>query len=517
MALLTFETAMRLLTQKKHQAVYDLAIEALRKNEKDPLAFFFLGIIASDHGQFEKALEFHAKASEHAPKNARYQAFHAKALMALGRTSEAKLRADTAAAFKTDDGFVADMIGSVYSRTGHHALALPLFRRAVRLNPKWSVFHFNHAACAQFTGDIKTAKSAYKKAVSLKPNFYRAWFSLASLETQTSDNNYLTKLESLFAKVGQDPDGRLLLGHAIAKTLEDLGRFPESLDWLEKAKAARKKRINYNRHNMTEMFAAATHAAQSRERSQAHDMTPIFIVGLPRTGTTLVDRIVSSHAKVASAGELDLFAQLVERETQISRLNAEPFFSSAQSTDLQKLGDIYAQQSAGLAEDATYLIDKTPMNFLYAGLIHRALPNARIIALRRNAMDACLSNYRQLFALEDRRFDYAFDLEDTAAYYRAFDDLMSHWRQTLPDNRFMEVGYEDIVHDQEVQTRRLLDFCGLDWDPACLNFHENAAAVDTASSVQVRQPLYSGSIGRWQKYGGKLDGLKATLGALADQ
>jgi hypothetical protein len=268
---------------------------------------------------------------------------------------------------------------------------------------------------------------------------------------------------------------------------------------------------------MTEMFAAATHTAQSRQRSQAHDVTPIFIVGLPRTGTTLVDRIVSSHAKVASAGELDLFTQLVERETQISRLNAEPFFSSAQSTDLQELGDIYAQQIAGLAEDTTYLIDKTPMNFLYAGLIHQALPNARIIALRRNAMDACLSNYRQLFSLEDRRFDYAFDLEDTAAYYRAFDGLISHWRQTLPDDRFMEVGYEDIIHDQEVQTRRLLDFCGLDWDPACLNFHENAAAVDTASSVQVRQPLYSGSIGRWQKYDGKLDGLKAALGALADQ
>jgi len=517
MALLTFETAMRLLTQKKHQAVYGLAIEALRQNEKDPLAFFFLGIIASDHGQYEKALEFHAKATEHAPKNGRYQAFHAKALMALGRTSEAKLRADIAATFKTDDGFVADMIGSVYSRTGHHALALPLFRRAVRLNPKWSIFHFNHGACAQFTGDIKTAKTAYKKAVSLKPNFYRAWFSLASLETQTADNNHLTELEALFAKVGPDADGRLLLGHAIAKTLEDLGRFPESLDWLEKAKASRKNQINYNRRGMEEMFASAAHTVQSRQRSQAHEVTPIFIVGLPRTGTTLVDRIVSSHAKIASAGELDLFAQLVERETRVSRLNAEPFFSSAQMADLHKIGDIYAQQIAELANGTTYLIDKTPMNFLYAGLIHQALPNARIIALRRNAMDACLSNYRQLFALEDRRFDYAVDLEDTAAYYRAFGGLMSHWRQTLPDSRFMEISYEDIVHDQEVQTRRLLDFCGLDWDPACLNFHENTAAVDTASSVQVRQPLYSGSIGRWQKYEGKLDDLKAALGALADQ
>lgn len=516
MALLTFETAMRLLTQKKHQAVYDLAIDALRQNEKNPLAFFFLGIIASDHGQFDKALEFHAKASEHAPKNARYQAFHAKALMALGRTSEAKLRADRAASLKTDDGFVADMTGSVYSRTGHHALALPLFRRAVRLNPKWSIFHFNHAACAQFLGDIKTAKAAYKKAVALKPNFYRAWFSLASLETQTVDNNHLAELEDLFATTGQDPNGRLLIGHAIAKTFEDLNRFSESFDWLSKAKAARKNQIGYDRRSMTEMFAAAAHPVQPQQRSQAHDVTPIFIVGLPRTGTTLVDRIVSSHSKVTSAGELDLFAQIIESETRISRMDAERFFSSAQTTDLHKAGEVYVQHISELANDAAYLIDKTPMNFFYAGLIHQALPNARIIALRRSAMDSCLSNYRQLFALEDRRFDYAFDLEDTAAYYRAFDSLMSHWRQTLPASQFMEIGYEDIVHDQEGQTRRLLDFCGLDWDPACLNFHENTAAVDTASSVQVRQPLYSGSIGRWQKYEGKLDGLKAALGELAN-
>jgi hypothetical protein len=157
-----------------------------------------------------------------------------------------------------------------------------------------------------------------------------------------------------------------------------------------------------------------------------------------------------------------------------------------------------------------------PLNFFYAGLIHRALPNAQIVALRRGAMDSCLSNYRQLLTVQHSYYGYTYDLEQTAAFYRRFDDLMAHWREHLPDDRFIEVYYEDMVHAQEEQTRRLLDFCRLDWDEACLRFHENAAPVSTASSVQVRQPLYSDSIGRWKRYGDKLDILKAALGDLAD-
>ena len=149
-------------------------------------------------------------------------------------------------------------------------------------------------------------------------------------------------------------------------------------------------------------------------------------------------------------------------------------------------------------------------------MIHRALPDARIVALRRGAMDSCLSNFRQLFSTQFSFYNYTFDLDDTAVFYREFDGLMSYWRDTLPNNRFMEIRYEDIVFDQENQTRRLLEFCGLDWEEACLRFHENAAPVSTASSVQVRQPLYSGSIGRWKKYGDKLDSLKHALGDLAD-
>ena len=314
MAVLTFNTAMRLLSQNNHQAVYDLAVTALRENEKNPMGFFFLGMIASEHGQHDKALELFAKASEHGPSNARYQAFHAKALMTMGFQAEAKSQADRAVKLRTKDAFVTDIIGTVYSRVGHHELAAPLFKQAAKLNPNWALFQYNLGASAQFIGDIKAAKSAYLQAVKIDPNFYRAWFSLVSLETQSNDNNHLTKLESLFSKAMQDADGQLLIGHAIAKTLEDMDKFPESLEWLKKAKAMRKTQVRFDESAMKAMFTAAKtikDRAQSNPKSDA-DITPVFIVGLPRTGTTLIDRILSSHANVMSVGELDRFTQIVE-------------------------------------------------------------------------------------------------------------------------------------------------------------------------------------------------------------
>ena len=179
------------------------------------------------------------------------------------------------------------------------------------------------------------------------------------------------------------------------------------------------------------------------------------------------------------------------------------------------MGKKYLEETAELRRASPRFTDKMPLNFFYAGLIHQALPNARIVALRRGAMDSCLSNYRQLLTVEHSYYNYTYDLASTANFYRLFDDLMAHWRANLPANRFLEIHYEDIVLDQENQTRALLEFCGLDWQEACLNFHQNDAPVSTASSVQVRQPLYSGSIGRWKRYGSQLDVLSEALGDLA--
>jgi len=242
---------------------------------------------------------------------------------------------------------------------------------------------------------------------------------------------------------------------------------------------------------------------------------PIFIVGLPRSGTTLTDRILSSHRDVFSAGELGNFALILKRAAR----TPPPFVLEAETLkagldlDPSELGKRYIDSTRPRTGHTPRFVDKMPLNFFYAGLIHRALPNARIICLRRNPMDSCLSNYRQLLATSASNYDYALSLDSMGRYYARFARLAAHWRASLPADRFTEVWYEDIVLNQEGETRRLLDFAGLDWDPACLNFYENAAPVATASSVQVRRPLYATSIGRWKRYGDALASLQSALEA----
>ena len=512
---------MKLLAAKNYDEVYARSVEALQTNEKNPLPYFFIGLVTSDHGKHTKALEFFAKASELEPGNMHYQIYHARALASLGHLEDAKTRADKIVAVGIDDALLADMIGLVYSRAGHQNLAIPCFELATQKSPTRAEFHFNLAVTAQFLGDFDKARTAYAKAVSLKPKFYQAWFALISLETQTQKHNKLGTLTRLFSGTAGDANAQLLLGHSIAKTLEDMGQYEESFDWLVKAKREKLKKIGYNREEEAKVFAAvkATATAPLTSAPTSGQHTPIFIIGLPRTGTTLLDRILSSHPAIASAGELDMFAWLIKEKTgtRTRAITDAETLQAAQHLNLEDIGKTYLENTRKLGHGSRYIIDKMPHNFLYAGLLHRTMPNARIIALRRGAMDSCLSNYRQLFSTHINTFDYACDLEDMAAYYREFVALMSHWRTHLPENRFMEVHYENLIHEQENQTRRLLAFCGVDWNEACLQFHKNAAPSQTASSVQVRQPLHAASIGRWKKYGNRLDGLKTALGDLANK
>lgn len=296
--------------------------------------------------------------------------------------------------------------------------------------------------------------------------------------------------------------------------------YPVALAWLIRAKAGRRRAARYAIERDRALFEAAARMAAPASRG-CDDPAPIFIVGLPRTGTTLLDRVLSSHPDVVSAGELGDFSLLVKRMTGTPSpmvLDVQTF-EAAKNLDCETLGRTYVQSARAAAENragevAARVIDKMPLNVLNAGLIHRALPNARILCLRRHPVDSALSNFRQLFATDFPYYDYAFDLADAGRYYALFDRLVAHWRDSLPSDRFVEVAYEDLVADLEGQTRRLLDFVGLPFDPACLSFHENRAAVSTASSAQVRSPLYSTSIGRWKRYG---DGLKPLIDALNDE
>ena len=508
-------TALADITARRYEAAHADAIERIRADVNDPVPYYVLGRIALEHHNYAKSGELFAKARSLEPGNPLYIAGHAEWMVTVGRQMDAVRLADEVSNENIRDAFTADTIGVVYSRTGFHERAIPFYKRAVELDPSPPNFHYNLGASLQFAGEFEKAEAAYKATIEREPDSYRAFSALVSLSRQTPQKNHLAKLQSLFDEHHADPDKALHIGHAIAKTLEDLGRYEESFDWLVRAKRGKRVAIGYRPETDLELFAAA--AATVGEPSVADkdcsDASPIFIVGLPRTGTTLVDRILSSHPSVVSAGELNTFAGLVKAKAGSPSnlvLDAETL-SNAADADLGRIGRAYIEETRRLARGANRFTDKMPLNFFYAWLIHRALPNARIVALRRDPLDSCLSNFRQLFATGFSYYNYSLDIDDTALYYKGFEQLLATWRQHIPATRYLELRYEDIVHDQEDQTRQLLEFCDLPWNEACLRFHENTAPVATASSVQVRQPLYSGSIGRWKKYGDRLDSLGRTL------
>jgi hypothetical protein len=229
---------------------------------------------------------------------------------------------------------------------------------------------------------------------------------------------------------------------------------------------------------------------------------------MPRTGTTLVDRILSSHPDVRSAGELHDFGSAIERisGSRAPGLLDPATFANAGSFDWKRLGADYIASTRGRADGRPHFIDKRPHNFLYAGHIANALPDARLVCVRRDPVDTCLGNFRQLLARNSPYYDYSFDLLDIGRYFLHFDGLMAFWRETFPD-RILEVRYEDLVAGQEASTRRMLEFCGLGWHDDCLRFEANEAPVATASAVQVRAPIYSSSVRRWRHYEPQIQGL----------
>ncbi|MEL1265386.1 sulfotransferase [Pseudoxanthomonas putridarboris] len=238
------------------------------------------------------------------------------------------------------------------------------------------------------------------------------------------------------------------------------------------------------------------------------------MIGMPRTGTTLVERMLSLHPQVHSAGELQNFGVALKRATgsRTRHLLDPDTIARAAELDWERLGQDYIASTRPGTGHTPRFVDKLPHNFLYAGYIARALPHARLVCLRRNPLDTCLSNFRQLFALNTPYFDYANDLLDTGRHFLLFDRLMAHWRDVLP-GRVLEVRYEDIVDDPQAQARAVLDFCGLPWDDACLDFQRNPSPVATASAVQVRQPLYRSALDRWKHYEAHLGGLRRLLEA----
>lgn len=281
------------------------------------------------------------------------------------------------------------------------------------------------------------------------------------------------------------------------------------MQWLSRANAEHRATLAYAFGADAAIFDAieAHWGALGDPPDDAPTEAPVFIIGMPRTGTTLVDRIIGSHQRMESVGELQAMPVAVKLATGTrSRTVLDPeTVRAAMSCDMAQIGRAYLDRAVQHRRDpARRFIDKFPGNFFYVGLIAKALPNAKIVCLRRQPMDVVLSNFKNLFATTSRYYDYSYDLAEIAEYYARFDRLMAFWRDQLP-GRVLEIGYEDLVADQEGQTRRLLAHCGLEWSDSCLDFHKSTAPVSTPSAAQVRQPIYKDLVSKWRVHAEALE------------
>ncbi len=357
-------------------------------------------------------------------------------------------------------------------------------------------------------GDLAGAERSYRRALICQPD--AAFFhNLAALQKFNHGDGELAAMEQLAEQaLAPDDDAQIALRFALGKAYDDCGDAERAFRHYQNANEGQRRKLDYDEAAMLAMMQRASRAFSremiARRRGAGNPSNlPIFILGMPRSGSTLIEQILASHAAVHGGDERKDFPALLDRigyPEPAAALTADGF---------RALGAAYVERVRALAPLAARITDKLPDNFLYAGAIHLALPQALIIHSRRHPVDTCLSCFTKLF--RDGQQAQTYDLGELGRYYQGYQRLMEHWRAVLPASIFLEVDYEALVNDPTAQTRRILDHCGLEWDPACLDFHKTRREVRTASAAQVRRPIYTDSIGRWRRFGALLDPLLREL------
>jgi tetratricopeptide (TPR) repeat protein len=494
--------------------VQDRAAQVLLAVPDDAHVHFMAGVADLQTGQVAGALAALREACRLAPGQADYIAHHAQALARARRLREACVAADQAMPLAHDDPLILDMLGQVYLQANAIGPSATAFRRAAALRPGHAPFRFNLGYALAALGDVAGAQHELEACIGLEPGHWAAHLSLAKLQRQTIETWHGVRLRRLLERHGRDTGAQIFLNIALGKEYEDLGDHPMAFEHYARGKAAARSTRPPSADRDRAMFEAllrAFPAAQGAAGSGTAD-APIFIVGMPRTGTTLLDRIVASHPDVYSAGELQNFATLLQRasNSRAALLSMPDIAAHTRQVDWPQLGAAYIESTRPATAGKPRFTDDMPHNFLYAGFIARALPNARILCLRRDPLDTCLGNFRHLFKLESGFYDYSLDLLDTGRYYIQFDRLIAHWRDVLP-GRILEVSYESLVETPETSVRQVLAFCGLSWDEACLRSESNTTPVNTPNAWQVRAPIYKTAVGRWRHYAPQLGALRELL------
>jgi len=447
---------------------------------------------------------------------------YAEVLIALHRYQEARRHIKLLLRDEPDNRLYRTLSATISVGLGEHEAAIKSYRELLQGTPQDADLHLSIAHALKTLGHRPEAIESYRKAAVCRPSFGDAYWSLANLKIYQFTDEELGRMRDALATPTLDPVDRYHLCFALAKALEDRGDYSESFDYYQRGNALKRAESKYRaeiiENNTRQQIEVCTQEFfASRVGCGVPNPDPIFIVGLPRSGSTLVEQILASHAKVEGTQELAIVQQIVGnlrgRDPDLNNPRYPHILKELRPEEFRSLGAQYLAASEIYRSGKPFFIDKMPNNFRHLGLIHLMLPNAKIIDARREPMACCFSNFKQLFA-NGQEFTYS--IEDIARYYRTYLELMRHWDSVLP-GWVLRVQHEDLVDDLEGNVRRILDFCGLEFQSQCIEFHKTVRTVRTASSEQVRQPLYREGLDQWKNFEARLEPLNDALGDAQDR
>ena len=516
----TLQEANRLIAEGRLHQAFMLVQVLIRQWPTDPRSWQLLSTLQLRAGRTQDAVLSLERAVSLAPSEPLYLLRYGQGLARLGRRREALAVADRLGAMQLAGAALNDAMGTLLSHCDEPARALGFFARAVADEPGSTGFLYNLATAQRMVGDLAGAQISLDRLIALAPDDYAAYYTRADLRTQTPECNHVEQMLRLMARDLPDRSAVVTLSFALAKELEDIGEHARSFEYLKRACDLQRGAMSYDvQEDVTTMEALIGRhdAAAMRDVRPGFDNDEaIFVIGLPRSGTTLIQSILAAHTEVHAAGELQAFAQQAIKAVTAAAggpVSKTEFVQHSLAVDPHALGRDYILETRPQTGHRPRFVDKMPLNYLYAGLIRRALPRARIIAVERDPMDSCYAMYKTLFT---GAYPFTYDLGDLGRYYSAWLRLLRHWQAVLGE-ALLVVKYEDLVANPQAVSRRMISHCALQWQDACLAFHQQPQSVTSASAVQVRKSVYASSVGKWRHYAAQLAPLQQYLGSAAAQ
>jgi tetratricopeptide (TPR) repeat protein len=491
--------------------------DLLKKHPADPSAIRLLADIGLKLGQLTDAGHLLERCLELAPEFHVARHSYAMVLIRQQKPEAALHEAETLLEREPNNPNFLTLKASILARIGDQSGALEIYEKVLKNYPRQAMAQMSYGHTLKTVGRLDEAIEAYKKCIRLRPEVGEAYWSLANLKTFRFSDEDIDNMRNQVTTEGGDADDQSHLAFALGKALEDCRGYDESFKFYRRGNAIRRIEHRHNPQvNVLESLrqVRALPGAFFEQRNgwgcQAPD--PIFVVGLPRAGSTLLEQILASHSQVEGTSELQDIIAISNKLGNKSRENPAgkyPEILAELSQDqVRELGESYLESTRIQRSNTPFFIDKMPNNFRHIGLIHLILPNSKIIDARRHPMGGCFSGFKQLFA---RGQTFTYDLEDIGKYYRDYVKVMDHWDEVLP-GRVHRVQYEDMVADTDAQIRALLDYCALDFEEQCLRFYETDRAIRTPSAEQVRKPIYKEGLEQWRNFEAHLDPLKKALG-----